>query len=67
MYGDNAKAVDTLGQCVEVQRPTLTERLTQERQGLAARLAELDAAIAALQSNPEIQRILDLVQKVTRY
>jgi hypothetical protein len=67
MYDNNVNAVDMPGKCVEVQRPTLTERLTQERQGLAARLTELDAAIAALQSNPEIQRILDLVQKVARY
>lgn len=53
--------------CIEVARPTLTERLTQERDGLRSRLVELDAAIGALEANPQVQAVLDLVQRVARY
>ena len=69
MYDENAKEATTpsLGGCVEIRRPTLTERLKQERQAHADKLTELDSAIAALEANPEVQRILDLVQKVARY
>ena len=70
MYDESeqkAMASNTLGGCVEIHRPTLTERLKQERHGQAEKLAELDSAIAALESNPEVQRILDLVRKVARY
>jgi hypothetical protein len=65
MYGDKNMIEATSG-CVEVQRPTLTERLQQERDGLAARLNEVDAALAALRANPQVQAVLDLVQKVSR-
>ena len=65
MYDDN-KNLATSG-CIEVRRQTLTERLKEERQGLSSRLAELDAAISALEANPQVQAVLDLVQKVARY
>ena len=64
---ENYPAEATAKGCIDIHRPTLTERLKDERQGLATRLAELDAALAALESNPEVQKILDLVQKVARY
>jgi hypothetical protein len=69
MYNDGTEkniAATAVG-CVEVQRPTLTERLKQERLGISIRLNELDAAINALEANPQVQTILDLVQKVARY
>ena len=43
------------------------ERLEQESIQLRARLAEVEAAIAALKSNPEIEAIINLVSKVYRY
>ena len=43
------------------------ERLEQESIQLRARLAEVEAAIAALKSNPEIDAIINLVSKVYRY
>ena len=51
------------GACVEVPRQTLTERLKQERHNYQHRVDELDAVITALESNPSIQSILDLLQK----
>jgi len=65
MY-DNQKELSTAAGCVEVRRPTLTERLKEERASYASRLAELDAAISALEANPQVQVVLDLVQKVSR-
>lgn len=66
MFDVNAKCAEVPANC-EIRRPTLTERLKGERQDIAGRLAELDAAIAALEANPQVQTILDLVQKVARY
>lgn len=67
MYGAGeavpCKAVNTL----QDYRPSLTERLTNERAELATRLEEIDAALNALKAQPEIQKILDLVQKVARF
>lgn len=42
---------------------TLSERLRQERQTLAARLAEIDSVLAALDANPQVEDVLDLLQK----
>ena len=67
MYDTEKVPANSLGMCIEASRPTLTERLKQERNNLSRRLEELDAAIIALEANPQVQAILDLVQKVARY
>jgi len=61
MYGDMMQPLET--KCVDVPRQTLTERLVQERNNVANRLAELDGVISALNANPAIQSVLDLLQK----
>lgn len=48
----------------KIYRPTLTERLQRDRQELQARLDEINAALTALESNPQLQQVLDIVQKV---
>ncbi len=52
-----------LGKC----KPTLTERLKREQADLSSRLKEVTEAITALEANPQVQTVLDLVQKVARY
>lgn len=49
--------------CVEVRRMTLTERLSEERATLQARLSEIDVVLKALTDNPAVQSVLDLLQK----
>ena len=45
-------------------RATLIDRLNFERTFLAERLAKVDAALEALDSNPEFSALLQLVQDV---
>lgn len=54
---------ETAPQCIEVPRETLTERLQRERTNLMERVNEIDAVLAALQQNPQVQSVLDLLQK----
>lgn len=61
MYGDYA--VPEVKACIDVPRMTLSERLRQERQNLAARLSEIDSVLAALDANPQVKDVLDLLQK----
>lgn len=65
MYGEvETAARNSLGNSYT---PSLTERLKAQREEAAKRLSELDAAIGALEANPQVQAVLDLVQKVARY
>lgn len=43
---------------------TLTERLRQQRDAMKANLAELEDALAAIESNPEVQRVVDALHKL---
>lgn len=43
---------------------TFTERLRAEKDRLETRLREVNETIAALESNPEVQRIVDCIQKL---
>ena len=52
--------------CIEVRRTTLTERLENEKSQLEHRLAEVNEALAVLKSDPKIQAIFDILQKVSR-
>ena len=54
------------GLAKELREPTVTERLADKRQRLAQQLAETDEALAALKANPEIERVLNLVQRASR-
>ena len=48
---------------LETRRYTLTERLTQEKENLQSRLDEINAVLEALKQNPQVQSVLDLLQK----
>ena len=48
---------------LEVPRYTLTQRLTQEKANLQTRLDEINAVLDALAANPQVQSVLDLLQK----
>jgi hypothetical protein len=52
--------------CVEVRRTTLTERLENEKSHLEHRLTEVNEALSVLKSDPKIQAIFDILQKVAR-
>lgn len=61
MYKENYPVPNA--KCLEVPCSTLSERLQQERQNLAARLAEIDASLSALNANPQVKEVLDVLQK----
>lgn len=46
---------------------TVVDRLNQRKQRLERELADLNAAIDALNANPEVTKILALVSKVASY
>ena len=66
MYG-MPEPVPTCDNSIMKYQPTLTERLKREQGELQSRLTEVNAALAALEANPQVQTVLDLVQKVARY
>lgn len=66
MYGNEPVPMSCTSELNKYQ-PTLTERIKRERDEAAARLADLDAALQALETNPQVKAVLDLVQKVSRY
>jgi chaperonin cofactor prefoldin len=45
-------------------RPTMKDKLLGKKQRHEAKLKEVDDALAALEANPEIERVLNLVSKV---
>ena len=51
----------------KVRRATVTERLNQERVTLIERLGQVEEALQALAENPQLERVLNLVSKVSRY
>jgi hypothetical protein len=67
MYGDEKVPMPYTSSEISKCQPTLTERIKRERDEVAARLADLDAALQALEASPEVKKVLDLVQKVARY
>lgn len=42
---------------------TPTERLKRQKEMLVEQLARVDEAIGALEANPEVARVMDLVQR----
>lgn len=66
MYGNEA-VPEPCTLDINKYQPTLTERIKRERDEAAARLADLDAALQALETNPQVKAVLDLVRKVSRY
>lgn len=46
------------------RNPTITERLKTKKEILEANLAEVNEALEALEKNPEVSRVIDLISKV---
>jgi chaperonin cofactor prefoldin len=45
-------------------RPTMTEKLKAQRDDLRTRLADLENAIEAIESSPQVQRAIDALAKL---
>lgn len=67
--GNMAGRLEPATEAVQKQfkEPTVTERLQDKRDRLAAQIQQTDEALAALKANPEIERVLNLVQRAARY
>ena len=65
-YGLNSAYMEQAKQtaALEMRRPTTRERLEMAREGLTKSLADVNEAIAALDSNPEFERIHNLLSRV---
>lgn len=50
---------------IEYSQPTVEDRLQRESGELTERLAQVNSALEALRSNPEMQRVINLVSQVT--
>lgn len=57
----NVPMVDGPGRMVQ---PTIEDRLLRRKQQLEADLADINAALDALQANPEVLKIMCLISKV---
>lgn len=44
--------------------PTMTDRLKRERATLQNRLAEVEAALSTIESNPQVQQVIDALTKL---
>jgi hypothetical protein len=51
-------------EALSVKRSSLTERLVERKARLAAELAQVSSALVALESNPELQTLFDIVSRV---
>lgn len=49
------------------KRVSITEGLESRKARLQGQLREIDDALTALQANPEIEKVLNLVGKATRH
>jgi len=58
---------ETVAKANTVRRSSATEQLRQKKLRLEEELQEVNQAIAALDSNPELERVLHLVSKAMRY
>jgi hypothetical protein len=45
----------------------MVETLTYKRHCLQTQLNDVDAALTALQANPEVVNLMDLIRRVNRY
>lgn len=63
MVVEGAKMERTDMLACKAERPTMTEQLRQRKVSLEADLAEVNAALEALERHPEITRVLDTVAK----
>ena len=62
--GEETEMAPQVRRAVMDVTPTMTERLKRERANLASRLAEVDAALAVVESNPQVQQVIDALTKL---
>ena len=55
------------GASVTPVRPTITENLERERKQILQRLGEIDEALSVLVRYPDVQKVLDVIAKTTRF
>jgi len=63
MMEERGASVNDLGSNT-IGRQSIGERLSLEAQLLRSRLLDIEAALKALQSNPEVEQIINLISKV---
>lgn len=52
---------------VEMKKPSVTEALEMEKKQLQARLDEINEVLGVLAQYPDIQKVIDVVSKHTRF
>lgn len=57
----------SVGQLAPYKEPSMMETLQNKRIVASAKLEEIDAAIAALTANPEIEKVLTAIGRTLRY
>jgi len=70
MFGglDGAQPTENMaGMQLQKHVPTLTQILEDKRKRLADELQQCEDALGALKANPEIERVLNMVQRAARY
>lgn len=50
-----------------LEEPTVTDNLKMKKAKLEKQLADVNAAIDALESNPGVEKVLNLISKTGRY
>ena len=48
-------------------KETMTGKLQRERENLLKRLKQLDEALDLLHQNPDIQKVIDVLSKITHF
>lgn len=64
--GEGMGGMTVAMECSPVVKP-LGEQLKEKRSAIERKLADVNEAIAALEANPEIERVLNLVGKAGRF
>jgi hypothetical protein len=62
-YG-NEKTISPMSIGADYRQPSIEERLLQQKQRLESNLSDVNAALEALQANPEVLKIMCLISKV---
>ena len=57
------KSMDITARAEECRSPTVRERLEMDRRYLVANLEKINGAIAALDANPEVANVLEILGK----
>lgn len=70
--GSSEDIMNTIGGCCESLKQcevenAVSDRLLNRKKRLELQLSEVNEALDALQKNPEIQRVLDLVARASRH